>query len=71
MKYLLIFMAAGCLALGTTVTQEPARAEPPSPTPRFIHPRSFDFVQTPFKRPGGARLKTSLNAYSFNKTLND
>jgi sugar phosphate isomerase/epimerase len=28
-------------------------------------------VQQPIKRAGGARLKTSLNAYSFNKTLND
>jgi sugar phosphate isomerase/epimerase len=28
-------------------------------------------AQTPIKRAGGARLKTSLNAYSFNKTLND
>jgi sugar phosphate isomerase/epimerase len=27
--------------------------------------------QTPIKRVGGAKLKTSLNAYSFNKTLND
>src|SRR5439155_14816910 len=29
------------------------------------------FAQTPIKRLGGARLKTSLNAYSFNKALND
>ena len=28
-------------------------------------------AQTPIKRAGGARLKTSLNAYSFNKALND
>jgi sugar phosphate isomerase/epimerase len=28
-------------------------------------------AQTPIKRFGGARLKTGLNAYSFNKTLND
>jgi sugar phosphate isomerase/epimerase len=28
-------------------------------------------AQTPVKRAGGARLKTSLNAYSFNKLLND
>ena len=28
-------------------------------------------AQTPIKRAGGARLKTSLNAYSFNKTLTD
>jgi sugar phosphate isomerase/epimerase len=28
-------------------------------------------VQPPFKRIGGSRLKTSLNAYSFNQTLND
>jgi sugar phosphate isomerase/epimerase len=28
-------------------------------------------AQTPIKRVGGAKLKTSLNAYSFNKTLND
>src|SRR5260221_14568158 len=28
-------------------------------------------AQTPIKRLGGARLKTSLNAYSFNKALND
>jgi sugar phosphate isomerase/epimerase len=28
-------------------------------------------VQQPIKRSGGPRLKTSLNAYSFNKTLND
>jgi sugar phosphate isomerase/epimerase len=29
------------------------------------------FAQTPIKRVGGAKLKLSLNAYSFNKTLND
>jgi sugar phosphate isomerase/epimerase len=28
-------------------------------------------AQTPIKRVGGPRLKTSLNAYSFNKALND
>jgi sugar phosphate isomerase/epimerase len=28
-------------------------------------------AQTPIKRAGGAKLKTSLNAYSFNKALND
>jgi sugar phosphate isomerase/epimerase len=28
-------------------------------------------AQTPVKRVGGAKLKTSLNAYSFNKALND
>src|SRR4051794_26110855 len=28
-------------------------------------------AQTPIKRAGGPRLKTSLNAYSFNRTLND
>jgi sugar phosphate isomerase/epimerase len=28
-------------------------------------------AQTPIKRAGGAKLKTSLNAYSFNKLLND
>ena len=28
-------------------------------------------AQPPIKRAGGARLKTSLNAYSFNKALND
>jgi len=28
-------------------------------------------AQTPIKRAGGPRLKTSLNAYSFNKALND
>ena len=28
-------------------------------------------AQTPIKRVGGAQLKTSLNAYSFNKALND
>jgi sugar phosphate isomerase/epimerase len=28
-------------------------------------------AQTPIKRAGGAHLKVSLNAYSFNKTLND
>jgi sugar phosphate isomerase/epimerase len=28
-------------------------------------------LQLPFKRPGGPRLKTSLNAYSFNQLLND
>ena len=28
-------------------------------------------AQNPIKRAGGARLKTSLNAYSFNKLLND
>jgi sugar phosphate isomerase/epimerase len=28
-------------------------------------------AQTPIKRTGGARLKLSLNAYSFNKVLND
>jgi sugar phosphate isomerase/epimerase len=28
-------------------------------------------AQTPIKRIGGAKLKTSLNAYSFNKALND
>jgi sugar phosphate isomerase/epimerase len=28
-------------------------------------------AQTPIKRAGGVRLKTSLNAYSFNKALND
>jgi sugar phosphate isomerase/epimerase len=28
-------------------------------------------AQTPIKRGGGPRLKTSLNAYSFNKALND
>jgi sugar phosphate isomerase/epimerase len=28
-------------------------------------------AQTPIKRAGGSRLKTSLNAYSFNKLLND
>jgi sugar phosphate isomerase/epimerase len=29
------------------------------------------FAQAPIKRVGGAKLKLSLNAYSFNKTLND
>jgi sugar phosphate isomerase/epimerase len=29
------------------------------------------FAQTPIKRVGGPRLKVSLNAYSFNKALND
>src|SRR5262249_5375502 len=28
-------------------------------------------AQAPIKRVGGAKLKTSLNAYSFNKALND
>src|SRR4051812_24875498 len=27
--------------------------------------------QTPIKRPAGSKLKTSLNAYSFSKLLND
>ena len=31
----------------------------------------FANAQTPIKRVGGARLKTGLNAYSFNKALND
>jgi sugar phosphate isomerase/epimerase len=29
------------------------------------------FAKTPIKRAGGPKLKTSLNAYSFNKALND
>ena len=29
------------------------------------------FAQAPIKRAGGARLKVSLNAYSFNKVLTD
>jgi sugar phosphate isomerase/epimerase len=29
------------------------------------------FAQAPIKRAGGCKLKTSLNAYSFNKALND
>lgn len=32
---------------------------------------SSAMAQTPIKRAGGASLKTSLNAYSFNKALND
>jgi sugar phosphate isomerase/epimerase len=32
---------------------------------------SASFAQTPIKRAGGPKLKTSLNAYSFNKALND
>ena len=32
---------------------------------------SIASAQTPIKRSGGAKLKTSLNAYSFNKMLND
>jgi sugar phosphate isomerase/epimerase len=31
----------------------------------------LEFVQVPIQRAGGPRLRTSLNAYSFNKTLND
>ena len=35
----------------------------------LLAPRAF--AQPPIKRVGGPRLKVSLNAYSFNKTLND
>src|SRR5579883_1365708 len=61
MKPLLLFTMAGCLGLPL-----PARAEI-----RSQLGGSFEFVQTPIKRAGGPRLKVSLNAYSFNKTLND
>jgi sugar phosphate isomerase/epimerase len=33
--------------------------------------RGFELAQTPFHRPGASRLRISLNAYSFNKLLND
>jgi sugar phosphate isomerase/epimerase len=38
---------------------------------RFPDDCELAFVQEPIKRIGGSRLKISLNAYSFNKTLND
>lgn len=46
------------------------------PPSSILHPREFlgpglALVQEPVKRAGGPRLKISLNAYSFNKTLND
>jgi sugar phosphate isomerase/epimerase len=39
--------------------------------PELLTSSAFTSVQTPVKRLGGPRLKISLNAYSFNKTLND
>jgi sugar phosphate isomerase/epimerase len=46
---------------------------PPSPVEGLELPCTAEPVvfQTPIKRVGGPRLKTSLNAYSFNKLLND
>jgi sugar phosphate isomerase/epimerase len=37
----------------------------------FAGPGRASAAETPIKRAGGPRLKPSLNAYSFNKTLND
>jgi sugar phosphate isomerase/epimerase len=55
------------VAAGLVATVPASSAEP------WFSPR-LDLepvAQPPLKRAGGARLKTSLNAYSFNKLLND
>jgi sugar phosphate isomerase/epimerase len=68
------------LLIGVTFAQDA-----PQPTTSPSRPRAievarirgleafgrFELAQTPFHRPGASRLKTSLNAYSFNKSLND
>jgi sugar phosphate isomerase/epimerase len=62
MKSLLFLAAAGFCVVGAARAQE-------SPVAPGLSPLTF--VQAPIKRVGGARLKTSLNAYSFTKMLND
>jgi sugar phosphate isomerase/epimerase len=83
MKCLLLCVAAGCCAVGAALACEFAQGQPgrignPSfqvvEAGRIFNPSAspgLAFVQEPFKRIGGPRLKVSLNAYSFNKTLND
>jgi sugar phosphate isomerase/epimerase len=55
MKSLCVLAAFSCSALGAAARDGGAT----------------EFLQAPIKRVGGPRLKISLNAYSFNKTLND
>ncbi len=81
---LLLLAIAACLFVGAALAEDAAPAAPSAGPARLLFPRSsvdftvnaplrgrFEPVQAPVKRPGGARLKTSLNAYSFNKSLND
>jgi sugar phosphate isomerase/epimerase len=86
MKHLLVLAVACCWPCAAALAHEgqaraprdnflldragalPFAAVPPQALPGS---GSVAFVQTPIKRVGGPRLKISLNAYSFNKALND
>jgi sugar phosphate isomerase/epimerase len=75
MKTSAFFAASILLALAQTSRSHPTHLERLSlhslcdPPTSILYSRYFH--SEPIKRPGGPRLKISLNAYSFNKTLND
>jgi sugar phosphate isomerase/epimerase len=83
MKNLVTLSAVLCLAVVLCVGGEPSlsrSAQVPITTPLRTAFRASNaaaapldpaLVQEPIKRGGPARLKISLNAYSFNKSLND
>lgn len=74
MKKVLLCALLACSPLATALAREPRPTLTARDTFLSLSPLNdsgFSFVQTPIKRVGGPRLKTSLNAYSFNKMLND
>jgi sugar phosphate isomerase/epimerase len=76
MKIFFFLALLACCPLSAAAAHEPAPrlTLEDAARPLAFPPREFDgfaLTQPPIKRVGGPRLKTSLNAYSFNKMLND
>ena len=70
---LLSLLVAPLLLLAGDLPENAERGNLPSASPRAPYAPRFTEIslQAPIKRAGKARLKISLNAYSFNKSLND
>src|SRR5262245_13249727 len=86
MRILFVLAFVGFPVLGAATTQTPNSFDreskklesaakfadvPIIPHSHVLSRDSLTLAQVPAKRVGGARLKISLNAYCFNKTLND
>ncbi len=81
MKPLYVLAAAGacassrpwsrCRPWRPSASDRPAARTAPADSREFPVSAALTLPQQPIKRVGGPRLRTSLNFYSFNKTLND